>query len=83
MPVSKIEDAIEDIRAGKMVIIVDDEDRETEPGAIDPGPRASRSSPPPATSRGRASGLPPGPPPGSGTHAQRIGRILRGLPRNW
>ena len=30
MPVSKIEDAIEDIRAGKMVIIVDDEDRENE-----------------------------------------------------
>ena len=30
MPVSKIEDAIEDIRAGKMVIIVDDDDRENE-----------------------------------------------------
>lgn len=30
MPVSNIEDAIEDIRAGKMVIIVDDEDRENE-----------------------------------------------------
>lgn len=30
MPVSKIEDAIADIRAGKMVIIVDDEDRENE-----------------------------------------------------
>ena len=30
MPVSKIEDAIEDIRAGKMVIVVDDEDRENE-----------------------------------------------------
>ncbi len=30
MPVAKIEDAIEDIRAGKMVILVDDEDRENE-----------------------------------------------------
>ena len=30
MPVSNIEDAIADIRAGKMVIIVDDEDRENE-----------------------------------------------------
>ncbi|RJP17815.1 MAG: bifunctional 3,4-dihydroxy-2-butanone-4-phosphate synthase/GTP cyclohydrolase II [Deltaproteobacteria bacterium] len=30
MPLSKIEDALEDIRAGKMVILVDDEDRENE-----------------------------------------------------
>ena len=30
MPLSSIESAIEDIRAGKMVIIVDDEDRENE-----------------------------------------------------
>ncbi|MGH9764764.1 MAG: 3,4-dihydroxy-2-butanone-4-phosphate synthase, partial [Blastocatellia bacterium] len=30
MPLSKIEDAIEDFRAGKVVIIVDDEDRENE-----------------------------------------------------
>ncbi len=30
MPTSLIEDAVEDIRAGKMVIIVDDEDRENE-----------------------------------------------------
>ena len=30
MPVAKIEDAIEDIRLGKMVILVDDEDRENE-----------------------------------------------------
>src|SRR5512140_3141118 len=30
MPVAKIEDAIEDIRRGKMVILVDDEDRENE-----------------------------------------------------
>ena len=30
MPLFKIEDAIEDIKAGKMVIIVDDEDRENE-----------------------------------------------------
>jgi 3,4-dihydroxy 2-butanone 4-phosphate synthase/GTP cyclohydrolase II len=30
MPISKIEDAIEDIRRGKMVILVDDEDRENE-----------------------------------------------------
>ncbi|GAM10030.1 riboflavin biosynthesis protein RibBA [Geobacter sp. OR-1] len=30
MPVSRIEDAIEDIRQGKMVILVDDEDRENE-----------------------------------------------------
>jgi 3,4-dihydroxy 2-butanone 4-phosphate synthase/GTP cyclohydrolase II len=30
MPISKIEDAIEDIRGGKMVILVDDEDRENE-----------------------------------------------------
>ena len=30
MPLSSIEEAIEDIRAGKMVIIVDDEDRENE-----------------------------------------------------
>ena len=30
MPLSKIEDAIEDIKAGRMIIIVDDEDRENE-----------------------------------------------------
>src|SRR5512136_2110983 len=30
MPVARIEDAIEDIRKGKMVILVDDEDRENE-----------------------------------------------------
>ncbi|MCB1023808.1 MAG: 3,4-dihydroxy-2-butanone-4-phosphate synthase [Acidobacteria bacterium] len=30
MPLSKIEDAVEDIRNGKMIIIVDDEDRENE-----------------------------------------------------
>ena len=30
MPTSLIEDAVEDIKAGKMVIIVDDEDRENE-----------------------------------------------------
>src|SRR5512137_555128 len=30
MPVAKIEDALEDIRQGKMVILVDDEDRENE-----------------------------------------------------
>ena len=30
MPLSRIEDAIEDIRQGKMVILVDDEDRENE-----------------------------------------------------
>jgi len=30
MAVSRIEDVIEDIRAGKMVILVDDEDRENE-----------------------------------------------------
>jgi 3,4-dihydroxy 2-butanone 4-phosphate synthase/GTP cyclohydrolase II len=30
MPVAKIEDAIEDIRQGRMVILVDDEDRENE-----------------------------------------------------
>src|SRR5512139_1914331 len=30
MPLSKIEDAIADIRGGKMVILVDDEDRENE-----------------------------------------------------
>ena len=30
MPFAKIEDAIEDIRAGRMVIVVDDEDRENE-----------------------------------------------------
>ncbi|HWI40806.1 MAG TPA: bifunctional 3,4-dihydroxy-2-butanone-4-phosphate synthase/GTP cyclohydrolase II [Verrucomicrobiae bacterium] len=30
MPLAKIEDAIEDIRQGKMVILVDDEDRENE-----------------------------------------------------
>lgn len=30
MPMAKIEDAIEDIRQGKMVILVDDEDRENE-----------------------------------------------------
>lgn len=30
MPIAKIEEVIEDVRAGKMVIIVDDEDRENE-----------------------------------------------------
>lgn len=30
MPLSRVEDAIEDIQAGKMVVIVDDEDRENE-----------------------------------------------------
>jgi len=30
MPLSRIEDALEDIRAGKLVILVDDEDRENE-----------------------------------------------------
>src|SRR5512144_997053 len=30
MPVARIEEAIEDIRQGKMVILVDDEDRENE-----------------------------------------------------
>jgi 3,4-dihydroxy 2-butanone 4-phosphate synthase/GTP cyclohydrolase II len=30
MPLSRIEDALEDIRAGKIVIVVDDEDRENE-----------------------------------------------------
>lgn len=30
MPVNKIEDVVEDIRSGKMVILVDDEDRENE-----------------------------------------------------
>ncbi|MBI4766643.1 MAG: bifunctional 3,4-dihydroxy-2-butanone-4-phosphate synthase/GTP cyclohydrolase II [Deltaproteobacteria bacterium] len=30
MPISTIEDALEDIRAGKMIILVDDEDRENE-----------------------------------------------------
>ena len=30
MPPSKVEDALTDIKAGKMVIIVDDEDRENE-----------------------------------------------------
>jgi 3,4-dihydroxy 2-butanone 4-phosphate synthase/GTP cyclohydrolase II len=30
MPISTIEEALEDIRAGKMVILVDDEDRENE-----------------------------------------------------
>ena len=30
MPLSKIEDAIEDIKSGRMIIIVDDEDRENE-----------------------------------------------------
>ena len=30
MPLSPIEEAVEDIRRGKMVIIVDDEDRENE-----------------------------------------------------
>jgi len=30
MPLARIEDALEDIRAGKMVILVDDEDRENE-----------------------------------------------------
>ncbi|MFP5298250.1 MAG: 3,4-dihydroxy-2-butanone-4-phosphate synthase, partial [Actinomycetota bacterium] len=30
MPLAKIEEAIEEIRAGRMVIVVDDEDRENE-----------------------------------------------------
>jgi 3,4-dihydroxy 2-butanone 4-phosphate synthase/GTP cyclohydrolase II len=30
MPLAKIEDVLEDIRQGKMVILVDDEDRENE-----------------------------------------------------
>ena len=30
MPVSTIKEAIEDIKAGKVVIVVDDEDRENE-----------------------------------------------------
>ena len=30
MPLSRIEDALEDIKAGGMIIIVDDEDRENE-----------------------------------------------------
>ena len=30
MPLSKIEEAIDDIRKGKMVIVIDDEDRENE-----------------------------------------------------
>ena len=30
MPLNKIEDIIADIRAGKMVILMDDEDRENE-----------------------------------------------------
>ncbi len=30
MPLSKIEEAIEDIKVGRMIIIVDDEDRENE-----------------------------------------------------
>ena len=30
MPIATIEEAIEDIRQGKMVILVDDEDRENE-----------------------------------------------------
>ena len=30
MPLSRIEDAIEDIKVGRMIIIVDDEDRENE-----------------------------------------------------
>ncbi len=30
MPFSTIEDALEDLRAGKMVILTDDEDRENE-----------------------------------------------------
>ena len=30
MPISTIEEALDDIRAGKMVILVDDEDRENE-----------------------------------------------------
>jgi 3,4-dihydroxy 2-butanone 4-phosphate synthase/GTP cyclohydrolase II len=30
MPLSRIEEALEDIRAGRMVILVDDEDRENE-----------------------------------------------------
>ena len=30
MPLSRIEDALDDIKAGRMIIIVDDEDRENE-----------------------------------------------------
>ncbi len=30
MPISTIEEAVEEIRSGKMVIVVDDEDRENE-----------------------------------------------------
>ena len=30
MPLARIEDAIADIRAGKMVVVMDDEDRENE-----------------------------------------------------
>ena len=30
MPLASIEEAVEDIRAGRMIIIVDDEDRENE-----------------------------------------------------
>ncbi|MDQ3958549.1 MAG: 3,4-dihydroxy-2-butanone-4-phosphate synthase, partial [Actinomycetota bacterium] len=30
MPLARIEEAVEDVRAGKMVIVVDDEDRENE-----------------------------------------------------
>ena len=30
MPINKIEDALEDLRQGKMIILVDDEDRENE-----------------------------------------------------
>ena len=30
MPLSKIEEAIDDIKNGKMVIVIDDEDRENE-----------------------------------------------------
>ncbi|HBF00556.1 MAG TPA: hypothetical protein DDW46_05800, partial [Dehalococcoidia bacterium] len=30
MPLSKIEEAIDDIKTGKMVIVIDDEDRENE-----------------------------------------------------
>jgi 3,4-dihydroxy 2-butanone 4-phosphate synthase/GTP cyclohydrolase II len=36
MAVSRIEEVIEDIRAGKMVILVDDEDRENEGDAVTP-----------------------------------------------
>jgi 3,4-dihydroxy 2-butanone 4-phosphate synthase/GTP cyclohydrolase II len=43
MAVSRIEEVIEDIRAGKMVILVDDEDRENEGdyGQVWPGSNLS------------------------------------------